>query len=147
MIEYALGVPVVQHDDGTLPRMHDLDIAYSDGRRGAVEATAAADAASIELWNLMNSGGRWIVDNLAGGWAVSLHPHARAQRLWKELPLFLSRLEQLGVTEVRTRFRRGALEQVAGDLGIANASQGDTDFPGSIWTYQTVAWESATTLT
>lgn len=133
MIECALGVPVVQHDDGTRPGMHDLDIAYPDGRCGAVEATAAADAGSIELWNLLNSGGRWIVDDLAGGWTVSLHPHARARRLWKELPLFLSRLERLGVTEVRTRFRRGALEQVAGNLGIANASQGGTDFPGSIY--------------
>ena len=120
---------MVQHDDGTVAGMHDLDIVYPDGRYGAVEANAAADAASIELWNLMNSGGRWIANGLAGGWTASLHPHARARRPWRELPLFLSRLERLGATEVRPRFRRGALEQAPEDLGIANACQGGTDFP------------------
>lgn len=133
MIERALGVPVVQHDDGSRSGMHDLDIVFPDGQYGAVEATAAADAASIELWNLMNGGGRWIEDSLAGGWMVSVHPHARACRLRQELPHLLGRLERLGVAELRTRRRGDGLEDVARDLGIANAGQSATGFPGSIY--------------
>ena len=97
MMERALRVPLLQHDDGSRPGMHDLDIVYSDGQYGAVEATAAADAASIELWNLMNGGGRWIEDKVAGGWMVSVQPHACARPLRQELPHFLARLERLGV--------------------------------------------------
>jgi hypothetical protein len=52
-------IEVRQHDDGSRPSMHDLDIVYAGRPTGAVEATAAGDAESIELWNLINPGNRW----------------------------------------------------------------------------------------
>ena len=49
----------VQHDDGFQPGMHDLEVTYPDKLSAAVEVTAAADAQSIELWNLVKGGDRW----------------------------------------------------------------------------------------
>ncbi|MDP9386835.1 MAG: hypothetical protein M3Q48_02625 [Actinomycetota bacterium] len=137
MIEKALGVPVVQHDDGSRPAMHDLDILHDDRSVAAVEITAAADAPSIELWNIMNSGGRWQVEGLEGGWSVALDPCARARRLKRELPGFLGQLEKLEVGEIRPgpphgRFD-GPFDPVAKELGIVNAQQSGTDYPGNIY--------------
>ncbi len=42
------------------PGMHDLDVHYADGTLGAVEVVTAADAKSIELWNLVNSDEVWV---------------------------------------------------------------------------------------
>lgn len=39
-IAFALGVPVTQHDDGSQPGMHDLNIEYADRSPGAVEVTS-----------------------------------------------------------------------------------------------------------
>ena len=137
MMEHALGVPVVQHDDGTRPRMHDLSIVYPDRPAAAVEATAAADAPSIELWNIMNSGDRWQVEMIQGGWMVKLDPSvARARRLQRELPAMLGQLEKLEVRQLRpgrTRQPEGPLDELASDLGIVSAGQSGTDFPGSIY--------------
>lgn len=134
MIQQALGVPVVQHDDGSAPRMYDLKI-FHDGRPpAAVEVVAAADSGSIELWNLLNSGGRWLAEGIEGGWMVALDPLiARARRIERELPELLAQLEKLEIREVRPRRRRGVLDDLASDLGIVSAGQSDTDFPGSIY--------------
>lgn len=101
MMSHALGLPVVQHDDGSSEGMHDLEVLY-DGETAAVEVTSAADGESIALWNLMNGRNeRWVVDELQGGWMVSLEPSARAKRLKTELPRLLRELEISGLTELR----------------------------------------------
>ncbi len=131
-ISRALGdVEVRHHDDGTTPGMYDLDIVYPSGATGAVEITAAADAESIELWNLMNGEDRWIEPGIAGGWVVHLLPQARGRRVRKELPDLLGRLERRGVKRLDTEEDR--LHLAATDLGIARLWQGDTDYPGSIY--------------
>lgn len=135
MMTHALGVPVVQHDDGSLERMHDLDVLY-DGETAAVEVTSAADGESIALWNLMNGRNeRWVVDELQGGWMVSLEPSARAKRLRTELPRLLHQLEASGVTGLRPwpASPKSRLAEVARELGIASAGQSGTDCPGSIY--------------
>ena len=135
MMTHALGVPVLQHDDGSLVRMHDLDVVY-DGESAAVEVTSAADGESIALWNLMNGRNeRWVVDELQGGWMVSLEPSARAKRLKAELPRLLGELEASDLTELRPRRAsvRGHLAEMARELGVASAGQSGTDFPGSIY--------------
>lgn len=132
VIQRTLGVPVEQHDDGSLPGMHDLAIRYPDGTAGAVEITAAADAESIQLWNLMNGKReRWLADGLQGGWLVTLEPTARAKRLLAELPGLLADLEEHDLTAVPDRHAR--LSATASDLAIVDAFQGGTDFPGSIY--------------
>ncbi len=135
MIHKALDVPVEQHDDGSRMGMHDLDIVHAGRSRAAVEVTAAADGDSIALWKLMNGrDGRWIVDELRGGWMVTVSPAARAKRLRKELPVLLAELESLNIPELRRGWNQdGALDVIADDLGVADAFQGDTGFPGSIY--------------
>ncbi|MEU4382799.1 hypothetical protein [Micromonospora echinofusca] len=125
---------VEQHDDGSKPGMHDLDLIRSGQRFGAVEITSAADPESIPLWKLINKGQRWIEPQLAGGWFVSLLPSARGKRVRAELPSLLAELERLGITEVSSR--RRPLHPVAQQLdalGVVTAGQGGTEFPGSIY--------------
>jgi hypothetical protein len=49
-IAATLGMRVEQHDDGSRPDMHDLNIPTADGGTSAVEVIAAADPDSIQLW-------------------------------------------------------------------------------------------------
>lgn len=134
IISKALAAQVVQHDDGSKPRMHDLDILYADGQAAAVEVTAAADPAAIELWNLMNGRGqRWVVPDLQGGWMVQLDLAARANELWRHLPVLLQRLERLGVSQMYAERNGSPLAALARRVGIHHASQGPTAYPGSIY--------------
>lgn len=126
--------------------MHDLDICFPDGRRGAVEVTAAADADAIEFWNLINSRGeRWIEPELRGGWTVLALPTARAKRLRKELPTLLRMLEDRRVVELSANHNdlEDGLGSFARDLGIVHAHQGGTDFPGSIYILPELTFEQS----
>ncbi|CAL9417883.1 hypothetical protein SUDANB130_01786 [Streptomyces sp. enrichment culture] len=129
------GVEVRPHDDGSRPGMHDFDLVRDGQRFAAVEVTAAADAASIELWKLLNDGGRWIQGGLAGGWMVSLLPTSRAKRVRAELPKFLAELERTGIQQLsEVHGPTGKLSDRAERLGIVSAYQSPTtDFPGSIY--------------
>src|SRR5699024_10000289 len=99
-IAATLGRRVVQHDDGSRPGMHDLDILDEGAEPDALEVTAAADPESIQLWKLVNGrSDRWIDPNLRGGWMLQLEPTARANRILKELPAFLKELEAKGFME------------------------------------------------
>lgn len=135
VIGATLDVPVRQHDDGSKPGMYDLE--FGDAGSAAVEVVAAADADSVELWKLMNgSDDRWIVPGLRGGWMVYFTPTARARRIRAELPRFLADLERRGITQLEaTSGRGGADAEVAraADLGITDASNGPTAFPGVIY--------------
>ena len=128
------GAEVRQHDDGSSSGMYDLDV-YCDGQLvAAVEVTAAADSASIELWNLVNDEGeRWMEPELDGGWTVSILPSARAKKLKAGLPGLLGRLETAGRREISRRERDPEVRKQASDLGVARAHQGTTSFPGSIY--------------
>jgi hypothetical protein len=137
IVSRALGVPVLQHDDGSRPRMHDLTVSYPTGAAAAVEITAAAEPESIELWKLMtdNQGGRWHVEGLRGGWLVAVIPSARQKRLQAELPLLLSALEAANLRDLRPAVdQRLPWSRVANDLGVASARQSPgTQFPGSVY--------------
>ncbi|MGH9890667.1 MAG: hypothetical protein ACREA0_01515 [bacterium] len=133
-ISKALDVEVEVHDDGSAPGMHDLDILYADRAPAAVEVTAAADPQLIELWKLVNEGGRWVVPEIAGGWMVVLDPAARAGLLRAGLPKLLRSLEE-GIREVRAEewWHPGPRDEEARALGILHVFQGGTDFPGSVY--------------
>jgi hypothetical protein len=138
MVSAALSVPVTQHDDGTRDGMHDLDIHLPDGTMAAMEVTAAADAESIELWNLVNGKTeRWIEPALRQGWMVTLQSSARAKRVMSELPVVLAELEASGVSEYRTAWTgRGLGDPWARhllDLGVTDLRGGPTDYPGVIY--------------
>lgn len=129
-IEAALpGVTAVQHDDGSRPSLYDLDLVRGDVAFAACEVTAAADAESIELWNLINgSDERWIEDDLSGGWLVAVTPRCQAKRLTKELPGLLREIEKHSAGPM---YAAVAERLVA--LDVASANRGGTDFPGSIY--------------
>ena len=106
-IAATLGVRVEQHDDGSRPGMHDLNVMTAGETSAAVEVTAAADPDSIQLWKLVNGRDeRWTVPNLQGGWMLHLEPTARAKRLLKELPAFLEELEGKEITQIPSQRRR-----------------------------------------
>lgn len=137
-IAATLGLTVEQHDDGSRPGMHDLNILTADGGTSAVEVTAAADPDSIQLWKLVNGQDeRWTVPSLQGGWMLHPAPTARVKRLLKELPAFLEELEGNGISEIPShRPRHVAPESIEGRarvLGIVSGNQSGTDFPGSIY--------------
>jgi hypothetical protein len=129
LMEAELGVPVVQHDDGSGPAMHDLAVVYSDRQSAAAEVTSAVDAEQTELWNLMYGNGQWVEDDLAGGWGVTVSPNARQLR--RDLPPFLRSLEDAGIRSFP------GLEPMAHlpvpPRGVVRAQQSDTDRPGSIY--------------
>jgi hypothetical protein len=100
--------------------------------RGAAEITAAADAESIELWNLINGQGRWIEPAIVGGWVMHLFPDARVRRIRAELPGILATLEATGIRQLHLHPDE-PFAQVLSTLGIARLRQGPTDFPGSIY--------------
>ncbi|MET8077049.1 hypothetical protein [Streptomyces sp. NPDC005303] len=129
------GIEVRRHDDGSQPGMHDFDLIRGIRRFAAVEVTAAADATLLELWKIMNGGGRWIHDGLAGGWLVTLLPSARAKRLRAELPGLLAELERMGAQQLREAHGPGEdIVDRAERLGVVSVYQSPaTDFPGSIY--------------
>jgi len=137
-IAVTLGLRVEQHDDGSKPGMHDLNIMNADGGPAAVEVTAAVDPDSIQLWKLVDERDeRWTVPNLQGGWMLHLEPTARAKRLVRELPAFLKELDDNGITEIPSQRRRQevpeSIEGRARVLGIVGGNQSGTDLPGSIY--------------
>jgi len=128
IISQTLSVPVEQHDDGSEDGMHDLWIKHLDRPDAAVEITAAADPASIALAKLTTTGGRWVVPELRGGWAVSVAPAALAKCLFKELPAFLSELEAAGETHVDIKRDQAAGQRWgarAQNLGITDLMQSE----------------------
>lgn len=129
-MEAALpGVKVVQHDDGSRPRMYDLDLVRGGAVFAACEVTAAADAESIELWNLVNgSNERWIEQDLVGGWLITVAAKCRAKPLKSEIPALLRILEN---DRPGTR-KQSAIARMSA-LGVVDAHRGGTAFPGSIY--------------
>lgn len=109
--------------------MHDLTLYFEGVRFAACEVTAAADAESIELWNLINgSDERWIEHDLLGGWMVTVTPRCRAKRLKRDLPDLLRFLERATEPVEREQATEGL-----DALGVVSADRGRTDFPGSIY--------------
>jgi hypothetical protein len=133
-MEGALGVAVTAHDDNSRPGMYDLRIDYPDRDPGAVEVTAAADPAALELWRIINAGEQWVEDGLVGGWAVGIDRHADARRLRRELPMLLKELEARGWQRLERRYPPHRLELYARELGVVRVWRSPTtSVPGSIY--------------
>lgn len=99
VIAAHLGVPVEQHDDGSQPGMYDLTICYPDGRRGAVEVTAAEDQAQAADYGALRRRPILHDSRLTNGWLVVAQRGADVNRLREELPDLLHQLERQGITE------------------------------------------------
>lgn len=79
MIAAGFRCPVRQADDGSEPRMHDLDIHLPNGHVAAVEVECGRPRVHrpVELVNDRDE--RWIVPDLLGGWMVTLEPDRSGQ--------------------------------------------------------------------
>jgi hypothetical protein len=132
LMEAELSVPVVQHDDGTRPGMHDLDVIYGDGRRAAVEVTGAVDAEATEFWNTTVAG-KFVEPDLVGGWFVLAKTDARGLR--EKLPPFLRDLEGAGIREFPGRPRQATASLASAPPGVVRATQSPTALPGSIYVH------------
>lgn len=111
IISAYLHAPVVQHDDGTKPGMHDLDIRYPVGRRGAVEVTAAEDESLAADYGALRGHALLRDERLTRGWLAVVRQGADVNRLRKTLPDVLHRLEQAGVFEASLYTARSSDEQ------------------------------------
>jgi hypothetical protein len=97
--------------------------------------TAAADPDSIALGKFVYNGERWIVQNIAGGWAASLQPTARWRAIQAELPALLQAMESQGVTRAEPEiwWQPGPFDRALEALGVVHVMQSGTDFPGSVY--------------
>lgn len=84
-----LGVPVVKYDDNKKPGMHDLNINYQDGRKGAVEVTTATDGTTLASLKMLEPNVWTPESRLTGNWIVDF---VRGQKIPKD---FYERLVQL----------------------------------------------------
>ena len=98
LIERHLGAPVSQHDDQSAPGMHDLTISYPDGRRGAVEVTAAEDQTRRAEVGAIGAEPVLQAPGLNSGWLALLEPGASVKTARRALPDLCAQLETAGVT-------------------------------------------------
>lgn len=135
-LEAALpGAEVTQHDDGSAPSMHDLDVWIEDDRVGAVEVSAAVDSAALQLWKLVTKPDQWTDNRLVGGWIVTVSRTAQFRALKLRLPELLRTLELQGRRHLGQDLhgRIDAGQELADSLGIVSAQQSATDRPGSVY--------------
>jgi hypothetical protein len=130
------GSSVVQHDDGSSPRMHDLDVWVGNDCIGAVEISAAVDPAAMELWKLITTPGQWTDQRLSGGWMVTVSRTARARDLKAHLPGLLRALESQDRRCLADDVygHRRPEHDLADSLGIESAYRSEaTSRPGSVY--------------
>jgi hypothetical protein len=100
VIRAALGAQVTQHDDGSRPRMHDLDILYPDGRRAAGEVVSTRDPVAMSLEAAASKVGYVVRPELTRVWGIVAEADAHLRDLERGAPALLARLEQAGVGEL-----------------------------------------------
>jgi hypothetical protein len=135
VLSVALGAPVEQYDDGSARSMYDLEIRYPDRAAGAVEVTTATHGGDTAFWRVMiGDKGRWIEPSLKGGWRVNITTPGPFRTIREKLPAMLKQLENAGVTEFDPSATSDqVLLTLSAELGITEAQQNATDFPGSIY--------------
>lgn len=136
VIAAHIGAQVVLHDDGSAPSMYDLEIRYTDGRRGAVEVTAAEDEQLRADYGAIQ-GPRSVIEDerLTGGWLVLLRSGARVKAARAALPDLLVRFEAAGLDDVSLYRQRKEADTWAHDaldsLGVTDTRAGSVR-PGMV---------------
>ena len=94
MIAKESGCSVIQHDDGSDPGMHDLEILGLDDT-AAVEVVADINKRRHELWTIIDDQ-PWLTEPDSGSWFVTLEEQARVKKLRDELPAVIALLNRQG---------------------------------------------------
>ncbi|HYA45460.1 MAG TPA: hypothetical protein VED59_07625 [Acidimicrobiales bacterium] len=133
----TLGVPVLQHDDGSHDSMYDLAITLEDGQLGAVEVTAAADPEGIQLTRILHRHELWVEPRLQSAWHVTVLPQARAKNLFARLPDLLEEVAASCSAFINIACFESSHDpwmRRACDLGLESVYRVDnTDHPGAIY--------------
>lgn len=131
------GLKVEKHDTGKLRGMHDFELYYPDGARGALEVTTCTSGKDQALWKLVTLGDTWIEPSLAGGWSVHLKRDPKLPKNWRiRLRDLIARLEEQGLTSIEDTEFQDELESI----GACRLKQGPTSKPGSIHVMPNLVW-------
>jgi hypothetical protein len=127
VLRAALRVPVTVHDDRSGNSKYDLEIHYSDGRRGAAEVVSTCDKSRMSLIAAVAKRGYTKYDKLTRLWIVQVIPGTIIRDIASEMRSLLVRLEEAGIHQL-TWSGRGNLRTAMLSLGIdACWSQGPTE--------------------
>jgi hypothetical protein len=98
----ALGVPVVQYDDGSKPGMYDLDICYDTRSWGALEVTSDTDGLARSTLSTLYKRNRdvWEPGSLRWSWGVQASAHVMVKDLEAVVEDSLAKFEAEGLRTV-----------------------------------------------
>ena len=119
VIQLALGVPVIQHDDRAGNSEYDLKILYRGGRAGAAEVVSTRDQARMSLTSAAGKRGYTRCSELTRHWIVLALPGTNIHKNAKGIRALLVQLEQANADRLR-RADRHPLTTIMLDLGIGS---------------------------
>jgi hypothetical protein len=119
VIQLALRVPVIQHDDRAGTSEYDLKILYPGGRAGAAEVVSTRDQARMSLARTAGKRGYARCSELTRLWIVSAFPGTNILKNAKDIRAFLVQLEQAKANRL-SRADRHPLTTIMLDLGISS---------------------------
>src|ERR1700689_3243616 len=101
----VLRVPVTVHDQRSGHSMHDLEITYGDGRRGAAEVVSTRTAKQAAQQAAVRRSGYTTDKQVRHTWIARVSPDTVIKRVVPLLPEFLAELEQACITDLsRNRY-------------------------------------------
>ena len=121
VIQLALRVPVIQHDDRAGTSEYDLKILYPGGRTGAAEVVSTRDQARRSLARAAGQRGYARCSELTRLWTVWALPGTNIHKNAKDIRALLVQLEQAKVN-LLSRADQHALTTIMLDLGIGSCS-------------------------
>jgi hypothetical protein len=119
VIQLALGVPVIQHDDRAGTSEYDLKILYPRGRTGAAEVVSTRDTDRMSLARAAGKRGYARCSELTRLWIVSAFPGTNIRENAKRIRALLVQLEHAKATRL-SRADPHPLTTIMLDLGIGS---------------------------
>jgi hypothetical protein len=119
VIEVALRVPVIQHDDRAGTSKYDLKILYPGGRIGATEVVSARDQARTPLTSAAGKRGYTQCSELTRLWIVEVSPGTNIRKSAKGIRALLSQIEQ-SKADWLSRSDQHPLTTIMIDLGVVS---------------------------
>jgi hypothetical protein len=119
VIQLALRVPVIQHDDRAGTSAYDLKILYPGGRTGAAEVVSTRDQARMSLASAAGKRGYARCSELTWLWIVEASPGTNIRKNVKGIRALLFELEQAKVDRL-SRADRHPLTTIMLGLGIGS---------------------------
>ncbi len=107
VVERALGVSVVIHDDGSAASMYDLRVGPADAPEMAIEVSGAVDSLQTQTWNTGPAKGA-VQLPIQGDWVVTVEPGFPGHKAAGVLTPILQSVEALGSPNVDLRGQEGS---------------------------------------